>query len=122
METKQTVEGYVETWPCLYKRATEDTNKAYQRDFFGVFGIEEWDSNHISSVMTRIVRRFGEQSWFRSMLSRSPFYSEDDLEYSLSGMFNYDQLDIMHTVLRRAIEGEPMEGEGVAVLMERLAL
>ena len=114
------MEGFDEKRACLYRRS--GSSSAYQEDFLGIFKLDEWDGQQISRVVDRFVERYGEEEWFLSVLNKSPFFDPGDKATSLSGLFNYDQMDVLHTILARAVSGEVMTGDGVVKLIERLTL
>jgi hypothetical protein len=123
MEGIRSIYGYDDTRACLYKQSDSAPRPvSYQEDFLGIFGLTEWDSEHISGVVSQLVSRFGGEGWFHSVIGRSPFFADGDMEASLSGMFNYDQLDVLHALLCRAIQGGSMDNEDVKQLMEKLRL
>lgn len=114
MEKVRPIDGYNDTYACTYKQPPDGRHAvSYQDDFLGIFGIADWDGEHIATVVDRIVERFGDDDWFRSVIELSPFHVEGDMGASLSGMFNYDQLDGLHVLLCSAIHGVPMGSEDV---------
>ena len=123
MEGRRSIDGYDDTRACMYKQSGSALRPvSYQEDFLGIFGLTDWDSEHISGVVSQLVRHFGKEDWFHSVIRKSPFFADGDMEASLSGMFNYDQLDILHALLCRAVQGEFMENEGVKQSIEKLRL
>ena len=114
------MEGFNHRRICSYKN--KGSGVSYQKDFLGIFTLTEWNGSHISDVVDKLVAKFEHEAWFSEILKKSPFFDPDDKSISLSGMFNFDQMDTVHVLLSRAVRGESMTGKEVDSMVESLEL
>jgi hypothetical protein len=82
---------------CTYKEDSEDMcDDNYRRDFLAVLKLGEWKGDEVTRHCESLLTVLGKDKLFRQLISKSPFYHEEDLLMSFMGMFNYDQLWWIH--------------------------
>ena len=82
---------------CTYRDLVDaECDEGYRRDFLAVLKLGEWDGDKVSNVCEKLWRKLSVDSHFRQLVVKSPFYNPEDLLRSFMGMFNYDQLWLIH--------------------------
>ena len=105
-------EVYDTSVTCGYRGLAEaERDEGYRRDFLAVLKLDDWNGDEVSDACERLWAKLSPDPLFRQLVAKSPFYSSEDMLMSFMGMFNYDQLWLIHPciceVLRAGSLSEP---------------
>ena len=91
---------YDTEYSCKYKEDSDDVcDDNYRRDFLAVLKLNEWEADELTRRCESLFTIMGKDKLFRQLMTKSPFYHEEDLLMSFMGMFNYDQLWWVHVCI-----------------------